>query len=500
MGGKRISQQAFIDRVTAHFDKWDRTYDLSRAVRKYRTTSYGRRILVPVEIGCPDHGWQETGSETLMKGRLPRCCAHADMGKKSTKSEDDFIKQCEQVHGKNRYDLSDLNYKNTMLRVKVTCRQHDPYCTWTPIARAFQAGNGCLKCSGKQTQSEDGFIKMCEQVHGKNRYDLSYLNYKNAKSKINVTCKLHDPYYTWTPIARAFQSGNGCLKCSGKQKKSTDDFVTQATILHDFRYTYEKAAYVNTNTPITITCPVHGDWDTTTPSGHLYKQRPKGCPACGNLKRLKKVTKTTEQFVIDAIKAHGSERYDYSKVQYENADAGVIIICPRLNHGEFTQRPISHTRGHGCPKCGEIAKSWDSLEDIFDSNREQNFKSCVFYIYELKRFSGYFKIGIAEKVNARTDEEYSDKPILEIKFNTRQEARLVELDFLNTTFLRWECPKELLEIKWRGYTEVRRSNASYLMSLAYHLLEEINQNGPVQFSIDRLEYDPRLKQANFSTK
>ena len=60
-------------------------------------------------------------------------------------------------------------------------------------------------------------------------------------------------------------------------------------------------------------------------------------------------SKTTEQFVADAIKVHG-DRYDYSKVDYLDNKTSVCIICPE--HGVFWQRPNDHLQGAGCRSCG----------------------------------------------------------------------------------------------------------------------------------------------------
>ena len=59
---------------------------------------------------------------------------------------------------------------------------------------------------------------------------------------------------------------------------------------------------------------------------------------------------TTEQFIEKAQQIHGS-KYDYSKVEYINAQEKVCIICPK--HGEFWQLPTDHLDGHGCPCCNE---------------------------------------------------------------------------------------------------------------------------------------------------
>ena len=57
---------------------------------------------------------------------------------------------------------------------------------------------------------------------------------------------------------------------------------------------------------------------------------------------------TKELFVQKAIEIHG-DKYDYSKVEYINADTKVCIICP--THGSFYQEPHTHLKGEGCRYC-----------------------------------------------------------------------------------------------------------------------------------------------------
>ena len=53
---------------------------------------------------------------------------------------------------------------------------------------------------------------------------------------------------------------------------------------------------------------------------------------------------------IERAKQIHSGKYDYTKVNYVNADTKVIIICKE--HGEFVQIPDFHlNRKTGCPKC-----------------------------------------------------------------------------------------------------------------------------------------------------
>jgi hypothetical protein len=62
----------------------------------------------------------------------------------------------------------------------------------------------------------------------------------------------------------------------------------------------------------------------------------------------------TTTFIAKAKLVHG-DKYDYSKVVYENNLKEVIIICK--DHGEFLQLPKTHKRGNGCIQCGIISRS-----------------------------------------------------------------------------------------------------------------------------------------------
>ena len=62
----------------------------------------------------------------------------------------------------------------------------------------------------------------------------------------------------------------------------------------------------------------------------------------------------TELFIEKATIIHGN-KYDYSKVNYINNKAKVIIICKL--HGEFQQIPNNILSGQGCIECGYVNSS-----------------------------------------------------------------------------------------------------------------------------------------------
>lgn len=63
---------------------------------------------------------------------------------------------------------------------------------------------------------------------------------------------------------------------------------------------------------------------------------------------------TFDQFTSKARATHG-ERYDYSRVVYQDNRTPVDIVC--AEHGVFHQRPGEHIKGKGCRECGKAASA-----------------------------------------------------------------------------------------------------------------------------------------------
>ena len=123
------------------------------------------------------------------------------------------------------------------------------------------------------------------------------------------------------------------------KKLTKEEFIKKANKVHESKYNYDNVDYVNSRTKVCIICPKHGEfWQT--PSSHL---RGNGCSKC-----TCNYVPTTEEWIASTRKVHG-DKYDYSKVEYINANTKVCIICPE--HGEFWQTPTNHLEGKGCPKC-----------------------------------------------------------------------------------------------------------------------------------------------------
>ena len=80
----------------------------------------------------------------------------------------------------------------------------------------------------------------------------------------------------------------------------------------------------------------------------------------------------TQEFIQKAIKVHG-DKYDYSKVEYNNNRIGVVIICNKHDEiKEFIQIPSNHLKGHGCKYCKKF-----KLSNTFKKTNNNFINECI---------------------------------------------------------------------------------------------------------------------------
>ena len=228
-----------------------------------------------------------------------------------------FINKANIVH-MNKYDYSLVNYIYSYEKVKIICPIHGIF-EQTPNNHLR---SGCLKCSIEDKKNKFKsifFIEKANEIH-KHKYDYSLVNYINNKTKVKIICPIHGEFEQ-TPNNH-LRSG-GCNKCFGVHKLNTSEFIEKANQIHKNKYNYSLVDYVNSKTKVTITCPIHGDFEQI-PNSHLNGD---GCLRCSN-----NYSPNTNEW-IDKAKLTHNNKYDYSLVDYGNSKNKVKITCPI--HGDF---------------------------------------------------------------------------------------------------------------------------------------------------------------------
>lgn len=330
---KKVTKDKFIERaIKVHGNK----YDYSK--------SDVNGVDYKVCIICLEHGefWMTPYKHTTRKQGCPKC---RNIGL----TNEEWLEKAKKAHN-NKYDYSKVKFKRIIDKVTIICPIHGEF---VQDFRSHVNGAGCPKCKNVYQPTTEEFINKAIDIHG-NRYDYSKVNYINNREKVTIICKEHGEFLQ-SPQKHLL--GSGCHKCANNIKLTTEDWVKLAKEVHGDKYVYSKTEYKNNKTNLTITCPIHGDFEQL-PYNHLNGY---GCSKCSN-----KYKPTNDEFIEKAREIHG-DKYDYSLVDYVNNHTKVKIICPI--HGVFEQTPRNHiVKKNGCQLCN-ISKLEEEILLLLQNNK-----------------------------------------------------------------------------------------------------------------------------------
>lgn len=255
---KEIKLQNFLNKaLLVHGD----TYDYSAVDYTVATAK--------IDIICKVHGvFSQRATNHLAKGYgCPICAGNA----KSNTS--DFITKAKLIH-KETYIYDKVDYVASNIHVLIGCSIHGYF---SQEANSHLQGRGCPECAistvaNKRMLSADEFLTRSIRLHG-DKYDYSKTIYRGCNSILNIVCKQHGEF---SQTAGNHLSGHGCSICAGVNRRTTEEFISEASNRHNSFYSYSKTEYIGCDNKVLITCPDHGDfWQVA--KKHLSGQK---CPLC----------------------------------------------------------------------------------------------------------------------------------------------------------------------------------------------------------------------------
>jgi very-short-patch-repair endonuclease len=217
------------------------------------------------------------------------------------------------------------------------------------------------RCPEKNTPTKTTkeFIAEAEAVWGKDKYDYSKTVYKGALKKLKVI--FDGIEFEQTAVSHLRSAPELNMNQEYFIKKSIDKWGKD-------KYGYSLVEYTNCKSKVKIIYNKTGEIFEQTPSLHLYR-------APENI--VLAVRKTTKQFIKESNEIHDF-KYNYDKTDYIRNQIKVTITCPI--HGDFSQRPLAHIQGQGCPNCSE-SRGEKAISKYLDKNlisyyRQHKFEDC----------------------------------------------------------------------------------------------------------------------------
>ena len=371
-----ITEDEFVLRAKAKFgDKFDLT----------NTDFKGMKSII--NVTCQEHGPVGLTAERFLES-AHGCvkCANMASGYKAgiakLRSFDTVLKKFKKAHG-DRYDYSSVIYVKGSVPITVICRTHGPF-EITPDAHI--AGVGCALCASEARRFS---WEQLENVMRNKTCPVSLIAVSDDLRTITAKCPVHGEF---TRGYKAMINGEyGCVSCfeerrgeivSAATTRSHEDFLALAIAAHGVTYSYEKTKYVNSQEPVIITCPEHGDFEQVA-TAHTQG---KGCPKCGAMYRGLKKAMSTEKFIKKSVKLYGN-RVDYSLAEVSSYTDVVTLICEK--HGKVTQTVANHLKvpdsGEWCPVCRKVAVADTKLvsEESFIARARERFGDTYQYKHYL---------------------------------------------------------------------------------------------------------------------
>ena len=267
------------------------------------------------------------------------------------KKQIDFINISILKNG-DKYDYSLVEYKNNHTPIKLICKTHGVF---EILPKVHKQGSGCKYCNLNIRTNEE-LINDFNKIH-KNKYTYNLINYKNLKSKINITCKEHGNF---EQRIKNHLEGSGCPKCafnklSLSKTKNVNLLINEFNSIYKNKYDYSNINYKNFSTKIIVICKEHGSFEVF-PANH---KNGNGCPKCNKSSKPIELSELLKKF----YNIH-NDKYKYPNISnlYKNQTSRLNIICQI--HGEFTQTVALHLKS-GCKKCNSKLQTNETLINDF---------------------------------------------------------------------------------------------------------------------------------------
>lgn len=170
---------------------------------------------------------------------------------------------------------------------------------------------------------------------------------------------------------------------AGCKKKTTEQYITEVTAIHNGLYSYDKLVYRGAyqKQEVIVTCPIHGDFTIYA----VEHRRGKGCQKCSLIRRAKSHDHTFDDFLKIAEPLH-NYKYKYKVPEkYLGQKTKIDIECS--THGWFTTSAVEHKSGRGCGKCGLEAgwlKMLDTQEEFIEKAKAVHGETYDYSLVEYK--------------------------------------------------------------------------------------------------------------------
>lgn len=221
--------------------------------------------------------------------------------RKSRVSIENWKERCNKKHN-NKYDYSKVNFSHLSDIITIICPKHGEF---NKVA-SLHLKSGCLRCSNNRKFHIDD-VK--ELLSTNKFFDiLPFSNYLGNRQKINVLCK-DKGHISIKSIHHLLSNNVNCSICSKKYKQNKEEWIEMCNNVHNNKYNYFLADYVNVNSKVNIICPIHGEFRQLA----FSHKNGSGCRKCN-----KSIGENIISEILHKHKIRNEEQKTFSNLKYKS--------------------------------------------------------------------------------------------------------------------------------------------------------------------------------------
>ena len=154
-----------------------------------------------------------------LNGHGCKLCGIKTLSEKQKMTLKEFIEEANKVHGKGRYDYSEVIYEGNKIYVWIICHEHDEPYRFPQKPCDHLQRKGCPICGRnvaleKHRLTLQEFIERAYKKYGIGRYDYSKVKYTTMNTLVCIICPNHDEPYEFWKTPHNHLNGVGCPLCN----------------------------------------------------------------------------------------------------------------------------------------------------------------------------------------------------------------------------------------------------------------------------------------------
>lgn len=326
-------------------------------------------------------------------------CNSTDKKSIEQQTHDRYLRRAIAKYGNSAFDYSNTLFSGSLAEVTIRCNSCNCDFKTNAYMHTRKSGLGgctnCRKIKREQAKAKSKVTTLNNRARAENRLNNAHgvaFSYTNPVVDNNGLIRLDAQCLSCKSInnvaAKEHYKKPSCYSCKLDRKQIVDnkkhkENVARAIAKHGDKYDFSNVFMKNATTKVAIKCNDCGVVTEQTVANLVHTSD--GCLNCYNKNRAW----TQLEFLEKASAVH-KDSYSYEKTVYLNTKSKVVITC--LEHGDFTQAPSQHLKGHGCPECGKKFGGWSRTR--FKNLCKRNGEPRLYVIRCSGNDESFYKIGI----------------------------------------------------------------------------------------------------------